>query len=80
MLHLVPIVAADPITNGLTTLSDDAKGWLVLIAVLAGVSAYGLHAVGYRHASDMLRTAFVGLAGAAVLAFGAPWLVGLFHV
>ena len=82
MAYLILIVAlalADPITNGLTTLADDGKGWLALLAVLAGVSHYATNAAGFRHASDMLRTAFVGLAAAAVLCFGAPWFINLFH-
>ena len=83
MIHLTVMfaiaLASDPITNGLTTLADDARGWLALLAVLAGVSAYGLQAAGFRHAAEMMRMAFVGLGAAAVLCFGAPWFIGLFH-
>jgi predicted membrane protein len=79
MIVFALTLASDPVTNGLTTLADDAKGWLALLAVLAGVSAYILHVAGFRHASDVMRTAFTGLAAAAVLCFGAPWFIGLFH-
>ena len=80
-MHIVLalLAAGDPISNGLDTLRGDAGGWLAALAALAGVSTFGLHAAGLRHASEQMKTAFIGLGGAAALVYGSAWLIGLFH-
>jgi len=86
LLHLSALVAlplpvlGDVVTEGFNKIKDDVGPIFLVAMALAGVSGYLAHAAGYNHASNHLRTAFLGAAAASLLIYGGGFFTSLFTV
>lgn len=76
-LPFIPVFG-DVVTNGFDKIKGDAGPILLASAAIAGAVGYFMHAAGYTHASNHLRTAFIGAGAGSILVYGGDFLVHLF--